>query len=217
MNILGRYTAAFVVSHCTDAADRGSGNDDIPGFQRTILHQNSHDGTTALVQTGFDHGSAGSTVRIGLQFLHLGKDDKVFQQLINTETGFCGDRAHNGIAAPFFTDQVIFRQLLLDALGVGTLDIHLVDGNYNGNTGSFGMINAFNRLRHDAVIGGNNEDRNIRYHGATGTHGGKGLMTRCIEECDGAAVNLDSIGTDVLCDAAGFARCHIGMPDIVKQ
>ena len=66
------------------------------------------------------------------------------------------------------------------------------------------MVDALNRLRHDAVVGGNNQNCDIRHHGTAGTHGGKRLMARCIQEGDGASVDFDRISTNMLRDAAGF-------------
>ena len=79
------------------------------------------------------------------------------------------------------------------------------------------MVDALHRLGHDAVIGGDHQDGNIRHHGAAGTHGGKGLVARGVEEGDGAAVDLDGIGADVLGDAARLAGDDVGMANIVEQ
>ena len=79
------------------------------------------------------------------------------------------------------------------------------------------MVDGLDGLGHDAVLGGHHQNGDIRHHGAAGTHGGKRLVTRGIQEGDGLAVDLHLIGADVLGDAAGLAGGHMGIADIVQQ
>ncbi len=55
----------------------------------------------------------------------------------------------------------------------------------------------------------------------TGTHGGERLVTRGVDEGDGALDALvlgpDLVGTDVLGDATGLARDDVGLADRVEQ
>ena len=67
------------------------------------------------------------------------------------------------------------------------------------------MIDGFERLRHDAVIGRDHQNDDVGDLGAAGTHAGKRFVTRRIDEDDLLAV-LHHLGrADVLRDAAGFA------------
>ena len=102
---------------------------------------------------------------------------------------------------------------------VGLADglVHLVDGHDDRNAGRLGVLDGFDRLRHDAVIGRHHQHRDIGRLGAAGTHGGERLVARGVEEGDLLAVHFDLIGADVLGDAAGFARDHIGLADRVEQ
>ena len=83
------------------------------------------------------------------------------------------------------------------------------------------MVESFNRLRHDAVVGGDHEDREVSRLRTTGTHGGERLVTRGIEEGELAllalVVDLDLVGTDVLGDSAGLAGSDIGRTDRIEQ
>ena len=79
------------------------------------------------------------------------------------------------------------------------------------------MVNALNGLRHDTVIGGDNENGNIGYHCTASSHRCKCLMTRSVKECYGTAVNLNSICADMLGYAACLAGCNVCMTDIVKK
>ena len=79
------------------------------------------------------------------------------------------------------------------------------------------MVDGLDGLRHDAVVSGDDEDRDIRDLGAAGTHGREGLMARRVEEDDLLALAVDLIGTDVLRDAAGLVRLHVRVADAVEQ
>jgi hypothetical protein len=77
------------------------------------------------------------------------------------------------------------------------------------------VVEGLHRLRHDAVVGGDHEDRDVGHLRTTGTHGGERLVTRGVDEGDGALDALvlgpHLVGTDVLGDAAGLARDHVGL------
>ena len=95
--------------------------------------------------------------------------------------------------------------------------IHLVDGHDDGNAGGLSVVDGLHGLGHDAVVGGHHQDGDIGDHGAPGAHGGKGFVAGGVQEGDGLALHLDLVGADVLGDAAGLARDHIGVADIVQQ
>ena len=181
------------------------------------MHEDGHDRAAALVKACLDDGALGGTVGVGAQLLHLGQNDQVFQQVLNAHAGLGGDRADDRVAAPFLADEVVFGQLLLDALGVGADGIHLVDGHDHGDVRGLGVVDALHGLRHDAVVRGDHQDGDIGDHGAAGAHGGEGLVARGVEEGDGAAVDVHGVGADVLGDAAGLACGDLGVADVVQQ
>ena len=115
-----------------------------------------------------------------------------------------GNRDHDGVAAPVLGEQSAIGKLLLDAvrLSVGLVD--LVDGNDDRNLGGAGVIDGFERLRHDAIVGRDNEDHDIGDLGAAGAHAGERFVAGSIDEDDLLAVLFDVISADVLGDAAGF-------------
>src|SRR5664280_3007297 len=83
------------------------------------------------------------------------------------------------------------------------------------------MVQCLNRLRHDAVIGCDHEDRDVGDPGTTSTHSREGLVTRGVNEGDRALDALvlceDLVGTDVLGDATGFMVCDLHRTDRVQQ
>ena len=179
---------ALGAGHGADAAHGGAGDDHVALLQGAVLHQ----------QGG--HGAAA----------HL-------QQIVDALAGLGGDGADDGLAAPLLGHQLILGELLLDALGVGLRLIHLVNGHDDGDVGRLGVVDGLNRLGHDAVVGGHHQDGHIGDHGAAGAHGGEGLVAGGVQEGDGLALHVHLIGADVLGDAAGLARRHVGVADIVQQ
>ena len=127
------------------------------------------------------------------------------------------NRHHDGIAAPVFGQQAAIGELLLDALGLGVGLVDLVDRHDDRHLGRPGVVDGFERLRHDAVVGRHHQHDDVGDLGAAGTHAGEGFVTGRIDEDDLAAVLLHVIGADVLRDAAGFLLGHIGHADGVEQ
>ena len=73
------------------------------------------------------------------------------------------------------------------------------------------------RRRHDAVIGGDDQDDDVGDIRAARAHGGEGFVARGVEESDGLVAALDRVGADVLGDAARFARGDVRLADGVEQ
>ena len=119
---------------------------------------------------------------------------------------------------PFFDEEVHVGEFGLDAVGVGTGFVNLVDGKDDGDTGSLGVVDGFDGLGHDFVIGGDDDDSDIRHLGTAGTHGCESFVARGVEEGNLAAVGSgDLVGTDVLGDAARLTGNDVGLADIVKE
>ena len=80
------------------------------------------------------------------------------------------------------------------------------------------MINRLDGLRHDAVVTGHHQYDNVGHGRAAGAHRGEGFVARRIEERDFAARRHgDLVSTDVLRDAAGFARHHVRCAQCIQQ
>ena len=75
----------------------------------------------------------------------------------------------------------------------------------------------FDRLRHDAVVGRNHKDGDIRSLSAAGAHGCKRSVAGRVDEGDLLTVLLDLIGADMLRDAASLAGNDLGVADGVEQ
>ncbi len=83
------------------------------------------------------------------------------------------------------------------------------------------MANGFNGLGLDTIIGGHHQNCHVRNPRPPSTHGGKGFVTRSIQEHHllGFALmfHIDMIGSDVLGDAPGFALSHFGFADRIQE
>ncbi len=77
--------------------------------------------------------------------------------------------------------------MLLDAfrLRIGLVD--LVDRDNDRHSRGLGVIDSFEGLRHDAVIGSDDNDDDVGDLGAARTHTGKCFVARGIQEDDLAA------------------------------
>ena len=111
----------------------------------------------------------------------------------------------------------VLGELLAHAVGVGARLIDLVDGDDDGYAGGLGVIDRLDGLRHDAVVGGHDQDDDVGHLGAAGTHSRKGGVARGIDEGDLAVVDHDLRSADGLGDAARLAGSDAGMTDGVEQ
>ena len=111
----------------------------------------------------------------------------------------------NGMSPPMLSGSTFEAVELLPRLvevGVGQVD--LVDGDDDRHAGGLGVVDRFLGLRHDAVVGGDDDDGDVGDLGAAGTHLGERLVAGRVEEGDRLAVVLDAPGADHLRDAAGL-------------
>ena len=211
------HLLTLIVGHDTDTAHCGAGNNGFAGMEGTGLDEDGGNGAAAGIQLGLDDGALGHAVGVGGQFHGIGHQQDHLQQVIDAVAGLGGNGNADGIAAPLLGNQLVFGQLLLDALGIGLGLIHLIDGNDDGNTGLLGVVDGLDRLRHDTVIGGDDQYGNIGDLCTAGSHRGESGVAGGIQEGDGTAIHLHLVSTDVLGDAAGFAGNHAGLADGIED
>jgi hypothetical protein len=140
-----------------------------------------------------------------LQFQHFGLQQHLFEQIVDALAGLGRHRHEGRIAAVLFRHHALGHQFLLDAFRIGFRLVDLVHRHHQRHVGGLGVVDGFLGLRHDAVVGRHHQDDDVGGLGAAGTHGGKRLVARRVEEGDHAARRLDVVGTDVLGDAARLA------------
>ena len=205
------------VGHLAHPACRGSRDDGGAGLQRSIHDEQGGYGASGLVEPGLDDGAAGEPVGVRPELEHLSLEQYHLEQLGDALAGLGGYGNGDDVSAPVLDEDSVLGEVCLDPVGIGARLIHLVDGYDDGDSRGLGVAYGLDGLRHDGVVGGDHQYGDVGDVGSSGSHGGEGLVARGIQEHDVLAVDLDLGRADVLGDASGLARGHVGGPDSVEQ
>ena len=212
------HALARVVRHRAHATPVGAGDDRVADLQRAALDEHGDDRATARIELGLDHGAGGVRVRVGGELLELGRQLQALEQLLEALVRLGRDVDEHRVAAPLLGLEPELGHLGAHAVGLRALLVDLVDRDDDRHVGGLRVVDGLARLRAHAVVGGHHDHGDVRRLGAAGTHGGERLVARGVQERDDAAVVLmDLVGADVLRDAAGLARGHVGLADRVQQ
>ncbi len=207
-----------LVEHGLDLAEVVAGQDDVAHAERTVLHQDVGHVAAAFVERRLYDGAHGAACGVGAEFEHLGFEKHFLHQFLHTDALLGGDVLALVLAAPVLDEVVHGGELFLDFVRICVGLVYLVDGKDDGHAGSRSMVDGLDGLRHDAVVGGHDDDDDVGHLGAACTHGGERFVTRGVEEGDVTSVGeLDVVRADVLGDAAGLACDDVGLADVVKE
>ena len=185
-------------------------NENIAALQRAALHEHGCDSAAALVQLRLHHDGFSRAIGIGLQFHDFCLQSQFFEQGI--KAGFLERRNLDvlNFTAHSFHDNFMLKQTLTHLLRICAFLVDLIDSNDHRHIGSLGMLNGFNRLRHQAVISCDDQDYDIRYRGTALTHLRERFVPWGIEEGDDRAILcLHLIRANMLRDSASFASHNI--------
>ena len=112
----------------------------------------------------------------------------------------------------------MLQQLLLDASRIRLRQVDLVDRNDERNRRVPRVRDRLDGLRHDAVIGGDDEDDDVGDLRAARTHRGERLVARRVEEADLFAVRqCYVVRANVLRDTAGLAGDDVRLANVVEE
>ena len=181
------------------------------------MYKNAHDRPSVSIQLGFNDDTVSLTIRIRFQLLHFSYEQYVFKQFIQSFFFLCRNRNHNDIPTPFFTKKSFMGKLFLNTFRICAGFINLINGYHNRHPCILRMMDCFHSLRHNAVVSRYDQDSDIRQLCAAGAHCCKCLMSRSIKKCNLMIFITDLVGTDTLCDTAGFMHSHIRRAQRVKQ
>ncbi len=114
---------------------------------------------------------------------------------------------------------------MLDLLRVGSGLIDLVDRDDDRYLGGLSVAHGFAGLRHDAVIGRDDQDDDVGDVGAARAHDRERFVAGRIDEGDRlvvfylsiATLRVDGVSADVLGNPARFAAGHVGFADRVEE
>ena len=208
---------AMVVDQRTDPAPFGTGDEDVADAQRSALNEHGGDRAAALVEPGFDHRALGRAIGVGPEIEQLGLEQDGLEQLVEIGALHGGHLDVEHVAAHGLDEDLVLEQFGADALRIGVRLVDLVDGDDDRHPRRLGVMDRLDRLRHDAVVGRDDQHHDIGHLGAARAHGGERGVARRVDEGDLLAVALDLIGADVLGDAARLAGDDIGLADRVEQ
>ncbi len=208
---------AVFIQHGAHAAILQPGQHNVALAQGAALDQQRSHRAAAFIQARLNHDALCGYVARCLQLKHFGLQQDGVQQVINAVAGVCRHFDKLGITAPVLGNHLAGRQFTLDAVGVGALLIHLVDGDNQGHLGSLGVLHGFFGLWHDTVIGGHHQNDDIRALRTAGAHGGKGRVPGGVEEGDHAVARFHVVGADVLGDTTRLTGSHLRLANVVEQ
>ena len=195
-----------------------SGDDDITHAESTVLHKDVGNVTAALVERRLDNSTDGTTVGICFQIEHLSLEKYFLHKVVDADTLLGGYVLALVFATPLLDKVVHCGELFLDFVGIGMGLVNLVDSEDDRHTGCGSVVDSFDGLRHDAVVGSHDDYDKVGNLRTTGTHSGKRLVTGSIEEGYVAAIGeLHIIGADVLGNTAGLTGDDISLTDVVEK
>ena len=208
---------ATVIDHCTNLTIGGAGNNGITDMQSTALYQYGSNRAAAFIQLCFDDGAVSRQIRVSLQLLHFSNQQNHFQQVADAGLLMCGNRYHDGVAAPILRNELMLCQLLFNVIRICARTVDFIDSYNDRYLCSLSMVDSLDGLRHYTVICCYNQNCNVGYLCAAGTHSCESLMARGIQEYNLLALVVYLISTDVLGNTAGLAGSNVGFADSVQQ
>ena len=208
---------ATVIDHCTNLTIGGAGNNGITDMQSTALYQYGSNRAAAFIQLCLDDGAVSRQIRVSLQLLHFSNQQNHFQQVADAGFLMCGNRYHNGVAAPILRNELMLCQLLFNVIRICARTVDFIDSYNDRYLCSLSMVDSLDGLRHYTVICCYNQNCNVGYLCAAGTHSCESLMARGIQEYNLLALVVYLISTDVLGNTAGLAGSNVGFADSVQQ
>ena len=142
---------------------------------------------------------------------------QLIEQFVDALAGGGAGFDERRVAAHVVGQHVQAVKLLRGLVDVGAGHVDLVDGDDERHAGRLGVADGFLGLRHDAVVGGDDDDGDVGDLGAAGPHLGEGLVAGRIEERDRLAAVLDAPGADHLRDAARLGGGDVALANLVQQ
>ena len=176
---------ALVVKQRADSAEAVSAHDHVPDLERAILHKHRGDHAAALGDGCFEARPLRRALRVGLEpvlALQLGHDLEHLEQLGNA-LARKRRRFHDGrVTLVFLGHEFLLGELAKDLVDVDIRQVDLVERHDDRDFSRLRMRDRFLRLRHDAVIGRDDQDDDVRDVRPSGAHRGECLVARGINE-----------------------------------
>ena len=179
--------ASAVVEHGADFAECVADDVTVAQAQGAVLDEDRGNSAAAAIELGFDDRADCGTILLGLLLVGIGDEADHFLECVEVDALLGRDFDELRIATLVGRLHAACGELL-DNLGcVGLRLVDLVDGDDDRHLGGAGMVDGFDGLGHDAIVGCDDDDDDVGDLGSACTHAGEGLVTWGIEEDDFAA------------------------------
>src|SRR5207302_298004 len=179
------------VGHGADASGRGAGKEGVADLQRAVLHEHRGHDAAAGFFLRLEHDAFRTDLGRGFEVEQVGGEQDHVEEIV--DAGLLRGRHFDGddFTSPLFDLHAVLGQLAAHALDVGVWLVDLVDGYDHRHLGGARVIDRFLRLRHDAVIGGDDEDDDVGHLRAACSHHREGFVAGRVEEDDLPSALLD--------------------------
>src|SRR5687768_1240681 len=136
-------------------------------MQRTVLHKYCCYVTASFIKCSFNDSSCCFSFSICFQVEQFGFKQDLFQKQIYIQTLLGRKFLALEFTTPLFNEDVHASKLLVYLLRICSILIYLVDSKYHWNTSCLRVADGLTSLRHDSIVGCDNDHSNICYFGTT--------------------------------------------------
>src|SRR5262249_35341084 len=160
------YATAVVIHQRANPAEIVTDNEGVSDAQGPVLDQHRRNRPAPAIELGFEHRACRFALRIGFKVQDVRCPQNHFEQLGDVLFHLRRDLDHGRISAPTVPKQSAVGQFLLDPIRVGVGSINLVDRDDYRDAGRPRVVNRLDRLRHHAVVGGDDQHDYVCNSGA---------------------------------------------------
>src|SRR6516165_9366222 len=101
---------------------------------------------------------------------------------------FGRDIDENRTSTPVFRHQAAICELFLDSLGQSVRLVNFIDRDDDGHLRGMRVIDGFEGLRHDAIVGSHDQHHDVGSLGSARAHASEGFVARRVQEHDLAPI-----------------------------
>ena len=179
------HRLAALVEQRAHAAGVHAADEVVADLERAVLHEHRGDRALARIELRFDRPCP-SARRFGFALRsRISAWSRIWSSSSPTFVPFLAEiSVRERVAAELLEHDAVLQQLLLHLPRVRLRQIDLVDRDDDRHAGVLGVRDRLDRLRHDRVVGGDDEHDDVGHLRAARAHRGERLVARRVEERD---------------------------------